>query len=94
LIAQCLNQLGQRQEALAACNEGRGVYPDDVEMLFQEAIALRNLGDPEGAARCWEQILQTPRGDHFASMNIGIRGYLTRQNLAVTYKDLGRLTDA
>jgi glycosyltransferase involved in cell wall biosynthesis/Flp pilus assembly protein TadD len=94
LIAQCANQLRRHPEALAACQEGRDVYPDDVEILFQEGITLRSLGDLEGAARRWEAVLHLPRGDHFASLNVGIRGYLTRQNLAVTYRDLGRSAEA
>src|SRR5207237_3041248 len=79
---------------LAVCNQGRTVYPEDVEILFQEALAMRSLGDLPGAAQRWEQILHTPAGDHFSSMNVGIRGYISRHNLAHTYQDLGRLADA
>jgi GT2 family glycosyltransferase/thioredoxin-like negative regulator of GroEL len=45
LVALCHRQLGNRHEALAACREGRGYYPDDVELLFQEGLARRELGD-------------------------------------------------
>jgi tetratricopeptide (TPR) repeat protein len=94
LIAQCHNHLGKPQDALAACREGRVHYADDVEILFQEATAHRHLGDTEAAIRSWEQVLQTPPGPHFASMNTGIRGHLTRHNLATAYFDLGRLDPA
>jgi tetratricopeptide (TPR) repeat protein len=94
LIAQCHNQLRQHREAVAACLQGKAVYPDDVEILFQEALALRNLRDVHGAVERWEQILTTPRGAYLASLNVGIRGYLTRYNLATAYQDLGRFADA
>jgi tetratricopeptide (TPR) repeat protein len=94
LIAQCHNHLGKPREALAACREGRVHYADDVEILFQEATAQRHLGETEAAIRAWEQVLQTPPGPHFASMNTGIRGHLTRHNLATAYFDLGRLDPA
>ena len=45
LIMECHRQLGQRNEALAACQEGRGYYPDDAQLLFQEGILRRDLGD-------------------------------------------------
>jgi tetratricopeptide (TPR) repeat protein len=94
LIAQCHNHLGKPREALAACREGQVHYADDVEILFQEATAHRHLGDTAAAIRSWEQALQTPPGPHFASMNTGIRGHLTRHNLATAYFDLGCLDPA
>ncbi len=94
LIGQCHNNLGQSQEALAACRQGRSYYPDDVEILFQEGMAYRRLGDVPTAIGRWEEVLRIPPGAHFASINTGIRGYLTRQNLAHAYQDLGKFTEA
>src|SRR5262249_39103180 len=34
LVAQCHGQLGQWAQALAACRQGQGHYPDDAELLF------------------------------------------------------------
>jgi tetratricopeptide (TPR) repeat protein len=94
LIAQSHNQLGQAAEALTACRAGKAHFPDDIELLFQEGIALRNLGDLPGAKASWERALTTPPGAHFASMNVGLRGYLTRHNLATVNHDLGLHAEA
>jgi glycosyltransferase involved in cell wall biosynthesis/SAM-dependent methyltransferase len=94
LIAQCHNQLGQKTQALAACRQGRALFPDDAELLFQEGLILQGLGDSLGAVERWEQVLRCPPGQHFASVHAGIRGYLTRQNLAAVYQTLGRFPEA
>jgi GT2 family glycosyltransferase/tetratricopeptide (TPR) repeat protein len=94
VIAQCHNQLGQGQEAVQACQQGRSYYPDDVELLFQEGVVRRGLGDLEGAASCWEQVLEIRPMAYFSSVSTGLRGYLTRHNLAGVYHQLGRLAEA
>jgi GT2 family glycosyltransferase len=94
LIVSCHRTLGQQTEALATCREGRAVYPDDVELLFAESILRREQGDREGAKRCLLQILATPPGQHFASVDDGLRGYKARHNLAVLYQQEGRLAEA
>jgi len=90
LIAQCQNHLGRPAEAAATCLEGRTHYPDDAELLFQEGTAFRHMGDAQAAVRCWEQVLRAPPGAHFASMHTGLRGYLTRHNLAMAYLETGQ----
>jgi hypothetical protein len=52
-------------------------------------VSLRHTGDLAGAKECWEQVLASPPARYFASVNTGIRGYLTRQNLTALYYDLG-----
>src|SRR5262249_5864915 len=49
LIAICERRLHHAKEALAVCLDGRWHYPHDVELLFQEAMARRELGDLAGA---------------------------------------------
>jgi GT2 family glycosyltransferase/predicted Zn-dependent protease len=87
LIVQCQRQLGQPAEALAACQAGRAHYPDDVELLFVEGVLRRELGDRAGAEACLLRLLQTPPGNHFASVDMGLLGYKTRHNLAVIYHE-------
>lgn len=94
LIVQCHNHLHQTAEALAVCREGRTLFADDAELLFQEGITLRHLGDVSGAIAAWERLLQVPESPHFASVNTGLRGYLTRHNLAAAYLDTGKPDDA
>jgi FkbM family methyltransferase len=94
LIVQCHRQLGQSKEALEACRAGRKYYPDDTELLFTEGMMLRDLGDAAGAEACLVRLLQSQPGEHFASVDAGLRGYKTRHNLAVLYREQGRLRDA
>ena len=94
LITQCHRTLGQKQEALAVCRKGLSIFADDIELLFQEGVALRKLGDTSGAIDCWERCLAMPAVEHFASINTGLRGHITRHNLAATYVEAQRLQNA
>jgi glycosyltransferase involved in cell wall biosynthesis/tetratricopeptide (TPR) repeat protein len=94
LIAACHRQLGQPREALAACQEGRGHYADDAELLFQEALVRRELGDAGGAEECWRRVLHGRDGAHFASVDAGLRGYKARHNLAVLCHEQRRHAEA
>jgi glycosyltransferase involved in cell wall biosynthesis/predicted Zn-dependent protease len=89
-IAQVQRHRGQKQEALATCQEGRRLYPDDVELLFQEGVVRRELNDRAGALACYERLLATPPGQYFASVDTGLSGYLARCNLAELYRAEGR----
>lgn len=93
-IIQCHRHLGQSREALHACQDAIKHYPDDHEILFQEALTLRDLGDRQGAIATLERLLTQRDGRHFASLDVGLRGYKTRHNLAVFLREEGRLDDA
>jgi glycosyltransferase involved in cell wall biosynthesis len=94
LVAQCHRALGEKHEALAACRAGLELCADDVELIFQEGMSLRLLGQTAAAAACWERCLSVPVGSYFASINTGIRGHITRHNLAGALRELGRLDEA
>ena len=94
LLARCERHLGKGQESLAACAAGRRHYPDDTELLFQEALVRRELGDPAGAEACLLRLLTTHEGPHFASVDAGLRGHKARHNLAVLYREQGRHAEA
>jgi len=94
LIMSCLKQLGQRQEALSVCTEGRRLYPDDAQLLFQEAVLRQEEEDLAGAEACLLRLLSTHEGPHFASVAEGIRGHLARHNLAVIHREQGRNAEA
>jgi glycosyltransferase involved in cell wall biosynthesis/Flp pilus assembly protein TadD len=93
-IAQCRRALNQKDLALAACRAGLGMYPDDQELWFQQGVCLHGLGDVAGAVTAWELVLRSEPSPHLGSINTGIRGYLTRSNLAGAYRELGRLREA
>jgi tetratricopeptide (TPR) repeat protein len=94
MLAQCHRQLGQYAEALAACQDGRSLYPDDVELLFQEAVVHRESGDARQAESCWLQLLERREGSHFASVDLGLQGYKTRYNLGLMYLEQGRFAES
>ena len=58
LLARTHYEMGQRQEALAACRVGRQRYPDYTELLFLEALALGDLGQLAGAEACLVRLLE------------------------------------
>jgi tetratricopeptide (TPR) repeat protein len=94
LIAACHRGLGQPREALAACKEGRTHYPDDAELLFAEGVLCLGQDDLPGAEACLTRALAGQEGDHFASVDAGLKGYKTRHNLAVVYHRQGRHAEA
>jgi GT2 family glycosyltransferase/predicted Zn-dependent protease len=94
LIVSCHRAQGQLAEAVAACQEGLRVCPDDAELLFNEAMLRREQKDLAGAEACLKQLMASSPGAHFASVDAGLRGYKARQNLGVIYREQGRLADA
>ena len=93
LLMQCHRQLGQPAEALAVCQAGRRLYPDDATLLFQEALLHRDLGDRPNAEASL-RLLETNERPHFASVAEGLRGHRARHNLAIVYREQGRLAEA
>jgi glycosyltransferase involved in cell wall biosynthesis/Flp pilus assembly protein TadD len=94
LSAQCHHHLGQVQDALRLCREGRELFSDDVELPFQEGVVRRGLGDRAGAEACWLAALDIPPASYFGSVAAGLRGFLTRHNLAALYREAGREVEA
>jgi tetratricopeptide (TPR) repeat protein len=94
LIVQCHRARGQAGEALAAVREGREGYPDDPELLFAEGVLLHERGDLPGATACFERVLGSRPGEHFASVDAGLTGYKARYNLGLVYARQGRRAEA
>ncbi len=94
LIAGCQWRRGRREDALAACVEGRGFYPDDAELLYREGDYREGLGDWPGAEACWRRLIEGREGPHFASVGAGLRGYLARHRLALCCLRRGDLQEA
>jgi tetratricopeptide (TPR) repeat protein len=97
MLAKVNRELGQTAEALRFCREGRARYGDDPELLTQEAWALYLSGDVAGAEARLLQLLQEPGqpdGRVEFGGDPGLRGHLTRHNLAVLYKSQNRVVEA
>ncbi|HTU23475.1 MAG TPA: glycosyltransferase [Gemmataceae bacterium] len=94
LLATCYQQMGAGELAWATCQEGLRRIPGDPELCFRTALLLHEGGQTEEAARMYEQLLAAPMERHFSSMDQGILGYKARQNLAIVYQEMGRLSQA
>jgi glycosyltransferase involved in cell wall biosynthesis/Tfp pilus assembly protein PilF len=95
LLVQAHRRLDQHEQALAACQEGLKRFPDDTELLFQEAVMRIHRRDLAGGERCLLRLLSTPPGDYIAvAVDPELRGVKARFNLAVVYRDMGRPAEA
>jgi GT2 family glycosyltransferase/Flp pilus assembly protein TadD len=94
LTASCLRSLNRPEEALAACAEGLGLYPDDAELLFAEASLREGRGDLDGAIDRLRRLQQPASGAHFASVADGLRGHKARNNLAALLARQGKAEEA
>ena len=93
-IAQCERSLDRLDAAVAACADGRRHYPDDAELLFLEGSLLHAQGKRDGAIERYQRLLESTEGMHFASVDIGLRGYKARHNLAVIYMEQQRYSES
>lgn len=96
LLARSHYELGRRQAALAACANARAHYPDDIELLFLEAVLLSELGDLSGAEERFVYLvgIEPDASQLGAGLDVGMCGYKARHNLARVYRDQGRLQEA
>ncbi len=77
------------------CQEGRARFPNDMELLYQEGVVRRDLGDLIGAEACFLPLLSAaPQQDLALSMDPGLLGYLVRNELAGIYLRQQRPTEA
>jgi tetratricopeptide (TPR) repeat protein len=93
-LVHCYERLGRPQEAWEACQAGLRSFPHDAELGFRRGNLLHARGRLEEAIGAYRAVLETEEGPHFASVVRGIKGFLTRQNLAAAYLDLGDLARA
>jgi GT2 family glycosyltransferase/tetratricopeptide (TPR) repeat protein len=94
LLAVACRTLQRPDDALARCREGLVMFPDDAELLCEEGLMHRDRGDLLEAERSWQRLLDGPRGQYFASEEVGLRGFRTRQLLAEIYRAQGRHSEA
>ncbi len=90
LLVSCLQRLELATEAMDICQQGRRVFPNDPELLFREGLLLHALGRIEEAVRVYRAVLDTTDARHFSSIDPGILGHKTRNNLAILYSEMGR----
>jgi GT2 family glycosyltransferase/tetratricopeptide (TPR) repeat protein/2-polyprenyl-3-methyl-5-hydroxy-6-metoxy-1,4-benzoquinol methylase len=94
LLIQALSETGQMDDARKRCDEGLARYPDDPELIFRSGALAQHSGRPWDAERYYRKILDDTFAPRFRSIDRGIVGYKTRQNLANLYHDQGRHAEA
>ena len=94
LLAGCYKDVGQEDEALAACRDGLKLFPKDPELHFRHAILLQAEGRLRQAELAYQAALADDHEPHFASFDQGIVGHKSRQNLAAVYFEMGALHKA
>jgi len=65
-----------------------------MEILFQESLVRHQLGDRKAAIATLERLLSSREGDHFASVDAGLKGHKTRHNLGAWLCEEGRHREA
>lgn len=94
LLAQCRRELGRSDEAALTLREGLGHYPDDSELLFLEGLLHRESGNLAAAEVSLTKLLSGGGGQHFASVDAGLRGFKARHNRALVCFEQGKLNEA
>lgn len=94
LLVYSYGQVGASDAAWETCQRGLQFFPEDVELRFRQAILLHDAGRLQEAAQVYQGILDQPRKRHFTSVDPGIGGFKTRQNLALVFADMGEWAKA
>lgn len=83
MIAWSYQILENYAESVNICDEGLKNNPDDAELWFRKAVAYRYMRKNIEAEACWKHILTLKKPQKFGSIDKGIYGELTAQNLAI-----------
>jgi tetratricopeptide (TPR) repeat protein len=94
LLSLAHQRLGHPDEALAALRAGQADYPGDGELLFLEALLLRERGDDAAAEARFRELLRTPATDCRAGVDLALHGYKAKHNLAQLCLDNRRPAEA
>jgi O-antigen biosynthesis protein len=87
-------RLGRLDHSLAACAEGRRLFPEDVELQFREGVLMQELGRPAEARAAYLRVLSNRDERHLSSVDRGLTGFKARHNLAVVATSIGDLAEA
>jgi GT2 family glycosyltransferase/Tfp pilus assembly protein PilF len=94
LLAICHRQLGDKKQARSICREGLAHFPDDTELLLEEALILLDAKEFSAAETDLLQLVETTPAPYFGSADDGVRGFRTRHLLANNYVSQDRASEA
>jgi GT2 family glycosyltransferase/tetratricopeptide (TPR) repeat protein len=85
LIAVARRQVGRKEAAREICRDGLKRFPDDTELLLEEALILLDEKEFPTAEANLRRLVESTPAPYFGSSDDGARGYRTRQLLAEQY---------
>jgi|GEM_PF-1872280 len=95
VLINTYRRLGRPADAIKWSRRGLELYPNDTELLYQNAMLSYEGGDLLTAEKHLRRLLEPRPPAYFAiGVDEGLTGYLARYNLGVVARDLGRLAEA
>jgi O-antigen biosynthesis protein len=89
LLVHCEVEDGHPENAWETCRKGLRLFPRDAELRFRKGVVLHRLRRLPEAVEAFQDVLNSGEERHLASVDRALRGFKARQNLAITYEDLG-----
>jgi glycosyltransferase involved in cell wall biosynthesis len=89
MLAMARMAQGEWDLALAANEEGRQYYPDDAELLYQAGQIYNQLDRFTEAREALERLLTGAEDIHYRSVDVGLRSFKGRHQLALLFRRLG-----
>lgn len=94
LIGQLYRHLKNRQEAKNFYREGLTKFPDDTELLFEEATLNLDDRDLDAAEDSLVKLIEGRPSRYFGSIDVGMRGFKARHLLADVYRQQDRASES
>jgi tetratricopeptide (TPR) repeat protein len=96
VLATALHELGRTAEARWVLREALAHFPNDTNLLFGAGSLAFEAGVLDEAEAAFSALLSAPPDPEelFGPVDLSLRGWQTRRNLAVVNHRLGRLGDA
>jgi tetratricopeptide (TPR) repeat protein len=93
-LLQCHRRLGQGNEALAVCLEGRRRNPEDVAFWFWHGQLLLDQRNLAGAEQVLSELVRRGPAPATATVDAALRDYIAPHTLGLVYHAQGRPADA
>ncbi len=94
LLGRSLRESGSVEEALETFERGIVACPDDPELHFDRGQTLARLGNHLAALDSYRAVLRPQGAGTLSSVDLGILGYKTYVNMAISLMELGRYLEA
>jgi glycosyltransferase involved in cell wall biosynthesis/tetratricopeptide (TPR) repeat protein len=87
-------EVGDIPGAIQWVQRGLSQFPRDPELLFRAGIIFREAGDLNGSAQHYIWLLTEAETGHIDSIDVSMTTYKAHHNLALTFMDMQRFSDA